>query len=68
MRIYTKTNKKNPDLVDITMWDNKLVAGEEVYVASCTMPGAAKFTELERWMRMAIEEEKRDGIFMPIKE
>ena len=63
MRIYTSVNKKNPDLVDITMWDNKLVAGEEVYVASCTMPGAAKFTELERWMKKAIEEEKRDGIY-----
>ena len=63
IKVETRVNKKNPDLVDITLWDNKLVAGEEVYVASCTMPGAAKFTELESWMRMAIEEEKRDGIY-----
>ena len=63
MRIYTSVNKKNPDLVDITLWDNKLVAGAEVYVASTTMPGSAKFTELESWVRMAIEEEKRDGIY-----
>ena len=63
MKIHTETNKKNPDLVDITLWDNKLVAGEEVYVASTTMPGAAKFTELERWVKKAIEEEKRDGIY-----
>ena len=55
MRIYTSVNKKNPDLVDITMWDNKFMAGEEVYVASTTMPGSAKFIELERWMKMAIE-------------
>ena len=50
-------------MVDITLWDNKFMAGEEVYVASCTMPGAAKFTELERWMKKAIEEEKKDGIY-----
>ena len=63
IKIETRVNKKNPDLVDITLWDEKFVAGEEVYVASCTMPGAAKFTELERWMKMAIEKEKRDGIY-----
>ena len=63
MRIYTSVNKKNPDMVDITMWDNKFMAGKEVYVASCTMPGTAKFTELESWMKKAVEEEKRDGIY-----
>ena len=63
MRIYTSVNKKNPDLVDITLWDEKFMAGEEVYVASTTMPGAAKFTELERWVKKAIEEEKKHGIY-----
>ena len=63
IKVETRVNKKNPDLVDITMWDNKFMAGEEVYVASTTMPGSTKFTELERWVKKAIEEEKKHGIY-----